>query len=275
MFALTSIDPVFLASLLLLGCFTGFLAGLLGIGGGMLMVPFMTMLFTRAGFATQHIVHMAVATSLATILFTSISSIRAHHARGAVRWDIVRYLAPLAFVGTAVGAQFASYLKTPWLALFFGLFVGYSALQMLGTKKIAASKTMPSNPVVAAVGGLIGFMSSLVGAGGGFITVPFLSSRNVPLQQAVASSAAMGLPIAAGGLMGYIIAGQTVTGLPSGAWGYIYAPALFGCAVTSVLFAPLGATVAHRLPVAQLKKIFAGLLLCLATYMLYKAYATF
>jgi uncharacterized membrane protein YfcA len=269
------IDLSLLASLLALGCFTGFLAGLLGIGGGMLMVPFMTMLFTAQHFSLQHVVHMAVATSLATILFTSISSIRAHHARGAVRWDIVRWLAPLAFVGTVVGAQFASQLKTPWLALFFGLFVGYSALQMLSSKKVAASKTMPRNGVVFGVGGLIGFVSSLVGAGGGFITVPFLSSRNVPLHQAVASSAAMGLPIAAGGLLGYIVSGQNVAGLPSGAWGYIYAPALFGCAVTSVLFAPIGAKVAHTLPVAQLKKIFAGLLLMLAAYMLYKSYLTF
>jgi uncharacterized membrane protein YfcA len=269
------IDPFFLVSLLLLGCFTGFLAGLLGIGGGMLMVPFMTMLFTAQQFALQHIVHMAVATSLATILFTSVSSIRAHHARGAVRWDIVRWLAPLAFLGTVVGAQFASQLKTPWLALFFGLFVGYSALQMLSSKKVAANKTMPSNGTVLGVGGLIGFMSSLVGAGGGFITVPFLSSRNIPLHQAVASSAAMGFPIALGGLLGYIVAGLSVQGLPSGAWGYIYAPALLGCAVTSVLFAPLGAKTAHKLPVTQLKIIFAFLLIALAAYMLYKAYVTF
>lgn len=269
------IDPTLLFSLLILGCFTGFLAGLLGIGGGMLMVPFMTMLFTAQGFALQHVVHMAVATSLATILFTSISSIRAHHARGAVRWDIVRWLAPLAFVGTVAGAQLASLVKTPWLALFFGLFVGYSALQMLSSKKIATNKTMPSHSVVLGVGGLIGFLSSLVGAGGGFITVPFLSSRNVPLQQAVASSAAMGLPIAAGGLLGYIAAGIGVAGLPEGAWGYIYAPALFACAASSVLFAPLGAKQAHSLPVSQLKKIFAYLLLSLAAYMLYKSYLTF
>lgn len=269
------IDLSLLLSLLALGCFTGFLAGLLGIGGGMLMVPFMTMLFTAQHFAPQHIVHMAVATSLATILFTSISSIRAHHARGAVRWDIVRWLAPLAFVGTVVGAQFASQVRTPWLALFFGLFVGYSALQMLSAKKVAANKTMPSNGVVLSVGGLIGFMSSLVGAGGGFITVPFLSSRNIPLQQAVASSAAMGLPIALGGLLGYVISGQNVADLPSGAWGYIYAPALFGCAATSVLFAPLGAKLAHSMPVSQLKKVFACLLMALASYMLYKSYVTF
>ncbi len=269
------IDLTLLISLLALGCFTGFLAGLLGIGGGMLMVPFMTMLFTAQQFAPQHIVHMAVATSLATILFTSVSSIRAHHARGAVRWEIVRWLAPLAFLGTVIGAQFASHLKTPWLALFFGLFVGYSALQMLSNKKVAASKTMPNNGVVLSVGGLIGFMSSLVGAGGGFITVPFLSSRNVPLHQAVASSAAMGLPIALGGLVGYIVSGQNVAGLTSGAWGYIYAPALFGCAATSVLFAPLGAKMAHSMPTAQLKKVFAFLLLALAAYMLFKAYVTF
>lgn len=268
-------DPLLLAALLLLGACTGFAAGLLGIGGGMLMVPFLTLLFTQQGFSSAHTVHMAVATSLACILFTSISSVRAHHARGAVRWDIVRTMAAPAFIGTVLGAQGAGLLKTSLLALFFGLFVGYSALQMLRAKPVAAAKTMPSTPAVASVGGLIGFVSSFVGAGGGFITVPFLSSRNVPMHQAVASSAAMGFPIAAGGLVGYCIAGWSVAGLPSGAAGYIYLPALAVCAGASVLTAPWGARAAHALPVAQLKRIFAVLLLCLAGYMLRKAYLSF
>ena len=268
-------DPVLLGGLLILGCFTGYLAGLLGIGGGMLMVPFMTMLFTAQGFSLGLVVHMAIATSLATILFTSASSVRAHHARGAVRWNIFTWLAPLAFLGTMLGAQFASFLKTPYLALFFGLFVGYSALKMLAKKPVNSAKTMPSKPVLAGVGGLIGLISSLVGAGGGFITVPFLSSRNVPMHHAVATSAAMGFPIAAGGLIGYIISGWSLTELPKGAWGYVYMPALLACAATSVLFAPLGAKSAHKLPVSTLKRVFAGLLIMLAGYMLYKAYRTF
>lgn len=270
-----SIDVHLIAALLLLGACTGFAAGLLGIGGGMLMVPFLTMLFTSQGFPTQHLVHMAVATSLSSILFTSLSSVYAHHKRGAVRWDIVRCLAPAAFVGTAVGAQFAGYLKTSFLALFFGLFVGYSALQMLRTKKVSDPKTMPSSHRVSLVGALIGFVSSLVGAGGGFITIPFLSSRNVPMHNAVASSAAMGFPIAAGGLVGYILAGWSVNSLPSGSAGYIHLPALLICAGASVLTAPLGARTAHAMPVAQLKRVFALLLLSLAIYMLRKAYLTF
>ena len=269
------IDPLLIVGLLLLGCCTGFLAGLLGIGGGMLMVPFMTMLFTAQHFDTRLIVHMAIATSLATILFTSASSVRAHHQRGAVRWDIFKKLAPLAFVGTIVGAQFAGQLKTPYLALFFGLFVGYSAIKMLASKASVVAKAMPSTPAVAGIGGAIGVVSSLVGAGGGFITVPFLSSRGVPMHHAVATSAAMGFPIAAGGLIGYIVAGWSVAGLPAGAWGYVYMPALLGCAVTSILFAPIGAKSAHNLPVATLKRVFAGLLIALACYMLYKSYTAF
>lgn len=266
------IDSQMVAALLLLGACTGFAAGLLGIGGGMLMVPFLTFLFTQQDFSNAHIVHMAVATSLTCILFTSVSSVRAHHAKQAVRWDIARLLAPTAFLGTVLGAQFAGLLKTSYLALFFGLFVGYSALQMLRSKKVPASKTMPSNSAVAGVGGVIGFVSSFVGAGGGFITVPFLSSRNVAMHHAVATSAAMGFPIAAGGLLGYLIAGWGITGLPAGAAGYIYLPALVICAGASVLTAPLGARAAHALPVAHLKRVFAILLLCLAAYMLHKAY---
>ena len=266
------IDISLIVGLLVLGCFTGFLAGLLGIGGGMLMVPFMTMLFTAQHFNAGLIVHMAIATSLATILFTSASSVRAHHQRGAVRWDIVTWLAPTAFLGTLLGAQLASQLRTPYLALFFALFVGYSALKMLSPKPVNATKTMPSNAIVSVVGGVIGLISSLVGAGGGFITVPFLSGRNIPLHHAVATSAAMGMPIAAGGLIGYIVAGWNLNQLPSGAWGYIYVPALIGCAITSVIFAPIGAKSAHKLPVSTLKRIFAFLLIALSVYMLFKAY---
>ena len=271
------IDPIFLVCLLTLGAFTGFAAGLLGIGGGMLLVPFLTMLFTAQGFALQHVVHMAIATSLTTILFTSVSSVRAHHKRGAVIWPIVKLMGPTALAGTFLGAQVAGLIKTGWLALFFALFVGYSAVQMLRAKKSAdeGAVQLPSAARLTGVGGLIGVVSSLVGAGGGFITVPFLNSCRVGMHKAVATSAAMGFPIALGGLIGYVLAGARVPGLPPLSAGYIYLPALAGCAVTSVLLAPLGAKAAHAMNVASLKKVFAYLLLSLATYMLWKAARTF
>jgi uncharacterized membrane protein YfcA len=280
---MTSLAPGLIAGLLLLGCFTGFAAGLLGIGGGMLLVPFLTMMFTAQGFSLQHVVHMAVATSLTTILFTSMSSVRAHHQRGAVRWDLVRRMGPSALIGTLVGASFAARLSTGWLALLFALFVGHSALQMLRTKRATAGvgpetarpPQTPSSAQLLCVGGLIGAVSSLVGAGGGFITVPYLSSRGIDMHKAVASSAAMGFPIALGGLLGYIGAGWNQTGLPPLALGYIYLPALVGVAATSVLFAPLGARTAHALNVGQLKRVFAILLLTLASYMLWKAARSF
>jgi uncharacterized membrane protein YfcA len=265
----------FILGLMLLGSFTGFLAGLLGIGGGMLLVPFLTLLFTREAFGAELVVHMAIATSLTTILFTSASSVRAHHRRGAVRWDIAPWMGGGAVGGTFLGAQFASLLKSGYLALFFAVFVGFSALRMLlASTRPAASGAhgwQPlARPALSAVGAGIGFVSSLVGAGGGFLTVPFLSWRGLNMRNAVATSAAMGFPIAAGGLIGYVVAGLSAPGLPRYALGFVYLPALFACAVTSVLMAPVGAGVAHRIDVRHLRRIFALLLLGLAGYMLWK-----
>lgn len=260
-----------LLSLAVLGCFTGFFAGLLGIGGGMLLVPFMTLIFTAQAFPAEHIIRMAVATSLTTILFTSISSVRAHHKRGAVRWELVKPMGLGAIIGTLLGALIAGGVRSHWLGLLFGVVVSFAALQMLLPKKNPNKpESIPSQPVLGGVGGLIGSISSFVGAGGGFITVPFLTSRGVQMHQTIATSAAMGFPIAAGGLVGYILAGVSVQGLPSGTLGFVYLPALIACAATSVLFAPLGAKLAHSLPTAQLKKIFAFVLFTLAAYMAYK-----
>ena len=261
--------------LLALGSATGFLAGLLGIGGGMLLVPFLTMLFSAQAFPQQHILHMAVATSLTTILFTSVSSVRAHRQRGAVRWDVIKAMAGGAFLGTFLGAQLASLLHTRWLATFFAVFVGFSGVAMLRS----ARRTIPAEgrPLFGRVGLFgagsgIGFVASLVGAGGGFITIPLLTWCRVRIHEAVATSAAMGFPIAAGGLVGYVISGWNVPGLPPLAVGFIYLPALAVCAIASMLTAPFGARVAHRLDVMSLKKIFAMLLIGLAVYMAWKAY---
>jgi uncharacterized membrane protein YfcA len=266
---------LFIAMLVSLGVMTGFLAGLLGIGGGLLLVPFLAWVFTASGFPEEHVLHMAVATSLATILFTSTSSIRAHHLRGSVRWDIIRWMATGAIIGTFLGAQIASLISTRWLAIFFALFVGYSGFNMMRKahrpqKRIGGP--LPAGPILFGVGSGIGFIASLIGAGGGFLTVPFLGWRGVTIREAVGSSAAVGLGIAVGGLIGYIFAGWHLTDLPPYTLGYIDLPALACCAVASVPMAPLGVRTAHSLQPSTLKIIFASILILLASSMAWKAW---
>lgn len=268
------LDALLILELLLLGCFTGFLAGLLGIGGGMLMVPFMTLILSHEGVPAVLSVKMAIATSMATILLTSLSSVRAHHKRGAVRWDLVRGLAPGIVAGGLIsGAGVFALLKGTVLALVFALFVGFSATQMLIDKKPHASRQMPGPAGRFAAGGIIGFVSGLVGAGGGFLSVPFMTWCNVAMHAAVATSAALGFPIALANTVGYVIGGWSLdSGLP-GSVGYLWLPALVVIGTTSVLFAPLGARSAHAMNVRQLKRAFAAMLYLLAAYMLYKAVA--
>jgi uncharacterized membrane protein YfcA len=267
-----SIDALLATELLALGLATGFLAGLLGIGGGMLMVPFLTLVVSHRGAPASLAVKMAIATSMATILFTSLSSVRAHHARGAVRWDLVRGLAPGIVVGglLAGGAAFAL-LKGAWLALRFAAFVGFSATQMLRRRRAVPGRQMPGAAGQAAIGGVIGFLSGLVGAGGAFISVPIMTWCNVPIHNATATSAALGFPIALAGTVGYVIGGWSLPAALPGAFGYLYLPALLIVATVSVLAAPLGARVAHRLDTSQLRRVFALLLYALASYMFYNA----
>ncbi len=255
----------------LLGLTTGFLAGLLGIGGGMMMVPFITIILSGRGVSPDLAVKMAIATSMATILFTSISSVRAHHKRGAVRWDLVKALAPGIVIGGAIASLGVfALLKGTWLALVFAAFVSFSATQMFLDRKPAPSRQVPGTGGLLSAGGVIGFMSGLVGAGGGFISVPFMAWCNVAIHNAVATSAALGFPIALANVTGYIISGQNVQNLPPHSFGYIWLPALAVIATCSVLTAPLGARAAHKLPVKQLKRVFASILYLLAAYMLYK-----
>ena len=258
------------AELLLLGSATGFLAGLLGIGGGMLLVPFITLLLTLKQFPPELIVKMAVATSLATILFTSIASVRAHHARGAVRWDIVRRFAPGIVLGSLIGAQLAKLLPARPLTLLFAAFVAFSATQMLLERKPKATRQLPPAPGMFGTGGLIGVLSSLVGAGGAFISVPFMTWCNVPLHTAVATSSALGFPVALAGTVGYIVAGRDLQGLPSGTLGFLYLPALAVVSTASVLTAPLGARVSHSIDVRKLRRLFSLLLYGVAAYMLHR-----
>jgi len=268
-------EPLFIAGLLLLGACTGFAAGLLGIGGGMLITPFLTLLFTARGFPAENTVHMAIATSLATILFTSVSSVRAHHQRGAVMWPVVWLLAPGILVGSLVGAQIAGRLPTFWLSVVFATFVGFSAVQMLFDRKPRPTRQLPKGAGMFGAGSAIGVISSIVGAGGGFISIPFMVWSNVKIHNAVATSAALGFPIAVAGTVGYILAGHGTATLPRGTFGFVYLPALVAIAAASVLTAPLGARVAHSLDTRPLKRIFALLLFLLAGYMLYKGIKSF
>lgn len=258
------------AELLLLGGFAGFMAGLLGVGGGMLMVPFMTLLLTLEGFPGELTVKVAVATSLATICFTSISSVRAHHVRGAVRWHIVKLFAPGIVVGSLLGAQLAGALPVQVLALLFAAFVSFAATQMLIGRKPEPTREMPGGAGLFGMGSLIGGLSALVGAGGAFISVPFMTRCNVPIHHAVGTSAALGFPVALAGTVGYIFAGRHLQGLPGGTLGFVYLPALLVISIASVITAPLGARVAHALDMRQLKKVFAAMLYGLAAYMLHK-----
>lgn len=264
-------DPSIILELAVLGVATGFLAGLLGIGGGMIMVPFLTYLLGEQGVSPDLAVKMAIATSMATIIFTSVSSVRAHHKRGAVRWPLVKGLAPGIVLGSLIGSLGVfAFLKGSFLALFFACFVGFSATQMFLDKKPAPTRQVPGTVGLLGAGTFIGFLSGLVGAGGGFVSVPFMTWCNVAIHNAVATSAALGFPIALANVVGYIISGQNVANLPEYSFGYLWLPALVVIASCSVFMAPIGASAAHRLPVKQLKRVFASILYMLAAYMLYK-----
>jgi uncharacterized membrane protein YfcA len=267
------VDPALIAIYVVLGAIVGFLAGLLGIGGGMTLVPFLTLLFTRQGFPPQHVVHMAVATSMATIMFTAISSAREHHRHGAVLWKVVAGLAPGIVAGSLFGPQIVGHMPTAWLAAFFGVFVAFSATQMLLDRKPEPTRELPGPGALFGVGGAIGLVSSMVGAGGGFLSVPFMAWCNVKIHNAVATSAALGLPIALAGTVGFVVAGWSLQGMPPYALGYIYVPALLAVVAASMLVAPVGARTAHRWPVKKLKRAFALLLYLLAAYMLHKSWS--
>ncbi len=263
-------EVLLVAGLLALGGFTGFSAGLLGVGGGMLTVPFMTMLLSSRQFPAALVVHVAIATSLAIILFTSMSSLRAHHRHGAVLWPVVRQFAPAILIGSWIGPWIGAQISSSALAMFFGLFISFSATQMLLDRKPKPTRELPARAGMLGVGFVIGTLSGLVGAGGGFISVPFMTWCNVRIHHAVATSAALGFPIALAATLSNIYVGLQEPGLPEGTLGFLYLPALGLVSVAAVLTAPIGARVAHSLDVKSLKRIYALMLYGLAAYMLYK-----
>lgn len=257
------------AAYLVLGAFVGFFAGLLGVGGGGIMVPLLTTIFAAQAVPREHLVHLALGTSMAAIVITSISSLRTHHAHGAVRWDIVRGIAPGVLLGTFGGTFIASRVPTLPLAIFFACFMAYVSVQMILNVKPKPSRQLPGAVGLGGVGGVIGLVSALVAIGGGSLSVPFMTWCNVKMQHAIGTSAAIGLPIALAGALGYLINGWGSGNLPEWSFGYVYLPALVLISVVSSFTAPIGARLAHRLPVASLKKIFAGVLILLSAKMLH------
>lgn len=260
---------IWLFGYMVLGAVAGFFAGLLGVGGGAIMVPVLALMFAAQGIPAEHLMHLALGTSMAAIVFTSISSLRAHHRHDAVIWPIVKVITPGIVVGTFAGAQLASLLPTRPLAIIFVIFMSYVAFQMLANIKPKPARKLPGVVGMYAVGSGIGAISALVAIGGGSLSVPFMTWCNIKMHHAIGTSAAIGLPIAVAGTAGYLIGGLRATDLPAASVGYIYLPALAACVVTSMLTAPLGARAAHKLPVTTLKKIFAGVILLLLAKMVH------
>ena len=265
-------DPALVGAFLALGGVVGFLAGLLGLGGGMTMVPLLTIVFTRQGFPPEHVVHIAVATATATILFTSVASMREHQRHRAILWPVVAGLAPGIVVGSLAGPQIVGGMSTAVLSAFFGVFVAAAATNMLLDRKPEPTRELPGKSGLFAAGGGIGLISSMVGAGGAFLSVPFMTACNIGIRNCVATSAALGMPIAVAGTIGFVAAGAGQPGLPPYTIGYVYVPALLAIVAASVISAPIGARAAHRWPVQKLKRVFAILLYALAAYMLWKAW---
>ena len=259
---------------LILGLFVGYFSGLLGIGGGLIMVPVLTFMFEVQHIPAQNILHLALGTSMATILFTSISSTWQHHAHQAVNWKTFRFITPGILLGTAMGAVIVAYVAPHWITLFFVLFVYFAATQMLAGFRPDATRDYPSRIEITAAGVVIGGISSIVSIGGGVLSVPYLVWHKQPVRNAIATSAALGFPIALGGTLGYIVNGYIKgVDLPDFSLGYVYLPVLFWLVTGSMLTAPLGAKATHSMPVDTLGKIFAVVLFALASRMLIKLYA--
>ena len=251
------------------GAVAGILAGLLGVGGGIVLVPLLVAIFPTQGVPAHYVQQLALGTSLATLVITSISSARAHHRRGAVHWDIFRSITPGILLGTFFGGLVASHMPTLFLKIFFICFLTVVSIQMFSNYRPPASRDMPGALGTACAGGVIGLVSSFVGIGGGSLSVPFMSFCNVPMHHAVGTSAAIGFPIAVAGALSYIVGGWGRPDLPPYTLGFVHLFAFAGIACASFLTAPVGARLSHSLPTARLKRAFAVFLMIVALKMLW------
>lgn len=256
-----------IAAYLVAGAGVGFLAGLLGIGGGMTLVPILAMLFTAQELAPEYSVHLALGTGMASVLFTSSASVREHHRHQAVDWHIVRRMAPGMVVGTLFSTVAAGWISQRALALAFTIIVFGGATQILLGKKPASARHLPSAAALLFAGTGIGIICGLVSAGGAFLTVPFMLFCGVAMLTAIGTGAALGIPVAVVGTIGYIVSGLPVAELPRYSAGFVFLPALAALVLASVTTAPWGARMAHRMPVKILRRVFACLLYALATKM--------
>lgn len=245
-----------------LGAFVGFMSGLLGVGGGGLLVPVLVSIFIRQDIHTDHVVHVALATSLACMLFTSISSIRAHTSQGSVMWDVVKGMAPGIMVGAFMATQIASHFKSDYIAIFFTLFMVAVALQTLLKWQPKPSKKQSSLFGLTLAGISIGFVSALAAVGGGVLTVLYLRFKHIGIKSAIGTSAAIGLPIAITGTIGYMMNGWNMMADQPYTLGFIHIPAFLAITMASVISAPSGARCSQHLPESTLKKLFT--LVCLA-----------
>lgn len=257
---------VFLAA----GAAAGLLGGLLGVGGGLVIVPALAFMLPLLGVDAGLVMHMAVGTSLATIVFTNIVSAWAHHRRGAVRWREAARLVAGIVPGALAGAWLAGRLSGDSLSAVFGTFAAVMGLYLLAGRRPAPHRELPGAPALAGSGIGIGAVSAIVGIGGGSLTAPLLMWCNVRAQEAVATAAACGLPLAAAGAAGFVVTGWGAAGLPPGAAGYVYLPALAGVAAASMVTAPLGARIAHAVPAAALRRLFGVALLGIAAAMIWQ-----
>jgi uncharacterized membrane protein YfcA len=263
-----TVITIFLASILL-GTVAGLTAGLFGIGGGLITVPILAVLFAAQGFPPELVMIMSVATSLATIIFTSISSVLAHHRLNSVLWHKVRTLGPGIMVGAAVGAVIADHIAGGVLRVIFIIYLLCVGVQMALQLKPKPGQQQPSKELDWGVSGIIGLLSSLLGIGGGSLIVPFLVHFQTPMRNAVAIASACGLPIAVVGTIGYALLGKDVLQLPEWSLGYIYVPSFLGIVLTSMYTAPMGAKLAHKLPAKELKRYFSLLLFIMAAKLIW------
>lgn len=254
---------------LLLGAGAGVLAGLFGVGGGLIIVPVLVFSFAAQGFEPAILTHLAVGTSLATIIFTSINAVLEHQRKGAVLWPVFIWMTLGILLGAGIGALTAAAIQGPLLQKIIGVFALCIALQMALELKPKPGRAVPGKFGLAAAGSVIGWASAIFGVGGGSLTVPFLTWRSVPMQQAVATSSACGLPIAAAGALSFMLIGWDHPQLPAWSLGFVYLPAMAGIALTSMVFARFGARLAHRLSPRLLKRLFALLLFCVGLSFLF------
>ncbi len=260
---------LFLLSMFI-GLVAGLLAGMFGLGGGVVIVPALVWLFSAHNFSTELIMIMAVATSLSTIIFTAIASILTHHRLGAVQWASVARLTPGIILGAGTGAMIADFIDAEVLKVCFIIYLLYVATKMALPQKVKKKNNNNKAKLWLDywMGGVIGFLSSILGIGGGTLTVPYLLSRRLAMKNAVAVSSVCGLPIAVSGAISYIMLGWNVTAIPTWSLGYVYLPALTGIIVCSIITAPIGAKLANKLPAKELKRYFSIVLFFIAIKML-------